>query len=156
MARVHGLQQVERFGSAHLADDDAVGTHTQAVLDEIAHGDLALAFEVRRARLQAHHVRLLQLQLGGILAGDDALVRLDIGGQAIEQGRLTGTRAAGNDDVAADATDDGEQGAPLGADGANLDELVESEPVFLELADGEARTVDGERRCDDVDAAAVG
>ena len=64
MAGIHGLQQVERLGSAHLADDDALGPHAQAVLDEIAHGDLALAFEVGRPGLEAHHMRLLQLQLG--------------------------------------------------------------------------------------------
>ena len=64
-------------GSAHLADDDALGAHAQAVLDEVAHGDLALAFEIGRARLQAHHMGLLQLQFGRVLAGDDALVVVD-------------------------------------------------------------------------------
>ena len=77
MARVHRLQQVERFRAADLADDDAFRTHTQAVLDEIAHRDLAFAFEVGRARFQTHHVRLLQLKFGRVLAGDDALVVVD-------------------------------------------------------------------------------
>ena len=31
VAGVHGLQQVERLGSADFADDDAFGPHTQAV-----------------------------------------------------------------------------------------------------------------------------
>ena len=35
--------------------------------------DRARAFDVRRARFQPHHVGLLQLQLGGVLDGDDAL-----------------------------------------------------------------------------------
>ncbi len=64
MAGVHGLQQVEGLGSAHLAHDDAVRTHAQAVLDEIAHGDFALPFEVGRTRLEPNHMRLLELQLG--------------------------------------------------------------------------------------------
>ena len=156
MAGIHGLQQIEGFGSAHLADDDAVGTHTQAVLDEIAHGDLALAFEVRRPRLKPDHMRLLQLQLGRVLAGDDALVVVDIAGHAVEQGRLARTGAAGNDDVAAHAADDGEQGAALGRDRAEFHELIERQPVALEFADGEGRTVEGERRGDHIDAAAVG
>ena len=80
MAGVHRLQQVEGLGSAHFADDDPLGAHTQAVLDQVAHGDLALAFEVGRAGFQAHHVRLLQLQFGGVLAGDDALVVVDEAG----------------------------------------------------------------------------
>jgi hypothetical protein len=87
--------------AADFADDDAFGAHTQAVLDEIAHGDLALAFEVGRARFEAHHMRLLQLQFGGVLAGDDALVGSMIGGQAVEQRRLARAGAAGDQDVAA-------------------------------------------------------
>ena len=63
MAGVHGLQQVERFGSADFADDDAFRAHTQAVAHQLAHGDLALALDVGRAGFQPHHVRLLQLQV---------------------------------------------------------------------------------------------
>ena len=59
---------------AALADDDAVGPHAQAVLHQIADGDRALAFQVGRAALQLHPVILRQLQLGGVLDGDDALV----------------------------------------------------------------------------------
>ncbi len=56
-------KQVEGLRSAHLADDDAFGTHTQTVAHEIAHGDLALAFKVRRPGFEAHHMGLLQLQV---------------------------------------------------------------------------------------------
>ena len=118
VARVHGLQQVERLRSAHLADDDALGPHAQAVLDEIAHGDLAFAFEVGRARLETHDVRLLQLQLGGVLAGDDALVVVDRAGQAIEQRRLARAGAAGDQHVAAHPADDLEHGLGLRRDRA--------------------------------------
>ena len=38
---VHGLQHVERLGAAALTDDDAVGPHTQGVLDQVADADLA-------------------------------------------------------------------------------------------------------------------
>jgi hypothetical protein len=81
VAGVHGLQQVERLGTAHLADDDPFRTHPQAVLHQIAHGDPAAAFEIGRPSLQAHHVRLLQLQFGGVFAGDHPLARVDEGGQ---------------------------------------------------------------------------
>ena len=156
MAGVHRLQQVEDLRSAHFADDDALGPHTQAVLDEVAHGDLALAFEVGRARFEAHDMRLLQLQFGRVLAGDDALVAVDIVGQAVEQRRLAGAGTAGDDDVAADAADDLQHLGAFGRDGAELDELVERQLVLLELADGQRGAVDGERRRDDVDARAVG
>ena len=63
MAGVHRLQQVERFGSAHFAHDDAFGTHTQTVAHQIAHGDLALAFEIGRAGFQPHDMGLLQAEV---------------------------------------------------------------------------------------------
>ena len=155
MAGVHRLQQVEHFGSAHLADDDALGPHAQAVLDEVAHGHLALAFKIGRARFEAHHMRLLQLQFGRVLAGDDALVAVDIVGQAVEQRRLAGTGAAGDDDVAAHAADDLQHLGAFLRDRAEPDELVEGQLVLLELADGERGAIDCERRRDHVDARAV-
>ena len=108
VAGVHGLKQVESLGATHLADDDPLGAHTQAVLDQIAHGDLAFALEVGRAGFKAHDVRLLQLQFGGILAGDDPLIFLDKAGETVEQCRLTRTGTAGYENVAADLADDAE------------------------------------------------
>ena len=70
---VHGLQHVERFGAAALADDDAVGAHAQGVADKVADADLAGAFDVGRPRLQPHDVRLIEQQLGRVFDGDDAL-----------------------------------------------------------------------------------
>ena len=121
MAGVHGLQQVESLRAAHLADDDALGPHAQAVAHQVAHGDLALALEVGRTGLQTHDVRLLQLQFGRVLAGDDALVRVDIVGQAVQQGRLAGTGAARDHDVAAHPADDLEDLRALRRDRAELD-----------------------------------
>ena len=155
MAGVHRLQQVERLGSADFADDDAFRPHAQAVLDQIAHGDLAFAFEVGRPGFQAHHVRLLQLQFGGVLAGDDALVVVDELGEAVEQRGLAGAGAAGDDGVDAAAADDLEDLGAFRRDRAELDQLLERELVLLELADGERRPVDRQRRHDDVDARAV-
>src|SRR5690606_17937133 len=86
----------------------------------------------------------------------DALVAIDIVGQAVEQRRLARAGAAGNDDVAAHAADDLQHVRALRRDRAETDELVERQLVFLELADGERGPVDGERRRDDVDAGTVG
>src|SRR6516225_6557842 len=153
---IHRLQEVERFRSAHLADDDAFGAHTQAVAHELAHGDLAFAFDVGRTGFQPNHMRLLQLQLGGVLAGDDALVVIDVVGQAVEQRGLAGASAAGNQDVATAASDDLQDLRAFRRDRAELDELLEGELVLLELADGERGTVDRQRRHDGVDAGAIG
>ena len=73
-----------RLGAADLAEDDAVGAHTQRVLHEVAHVDFADALEVGRARLQADHVRLLELQFGGVLDGDDALADVDQLGHRVQ------------------------------------------------------------------------
>ena len=77
VAGVHRLEHVERLAAADLADDDAVGPHTQEFRTRSRDRDLALAFDVGRARLEADDVRLLQLQFGGVLDRDDALVRRD-------------------------------------------------------------------------------
>ena len=115
--------------------------------------DLAAAFEVGRPGLQPHHVRLLQLQFGGVLAGDDPLVGVDEGGQAVEQRRLARAGAAGDEDVAAHAADDLEHSRACGRDRAEADQLVEGQLVLLELPDGQRRAVERQRRRDDVDAA---
>ena len=143
-------------GSAHLADDDPFRPHAQAVADQIAHRDLALALEVGRPRFQAHDVRLLQLQFGRVFAGDDALVVVDVARQAVEQRRLAGAGTAGDQRVDPAAADDLEDLGAFGRDRSEPDELFERQLVLLEFADGERRTVDRQRRHDGVDARAVG
>ena len=101
MAGVHRLQHVERFLAADLADDDAVGAHTQGVDQQLALPDGALAFDVRRPRLEAHHVLLVQLQFGRVLDRDDALALRDEAGQHVEERRLAGAGAAADQHVQA-------------------------------------------------------
>src|SRR3546814_5514528 len=52
MAGVHCGQQIKALRAADFAKDDTIRTHTQGVLDEVANGDLALPFKVRRTRFQ--------------------------------------------------------------------------------------------------------
>ena len=156
MAGIHRLEQVEGFGPSHLADDDPLGAHAQAVAHQIAHGDRAFALQIGRPRFEAHHMRLLQLQLRRVLAGDDALIRRDVAGQAVEQGGLARAGAAGDQDVAAAMADDRKQRLGLRRQRAESDELVERQPLAPEFADGERRAVEGEGRKDDIDAAAIG
>ena len=60
---------------------------------------LARALDVGRAGLQPDHVRLAQLELGRVLDGDDPLGGRDERGQDVEQRRLAGAGAAGDQDV---------------------------------------------------------
>ena len=101
VAGVHGLEHVEGLAGTALADDDAVGPHAQAVLDEVADGDLAATLDVGRAGLQREDVVLVELELLGVLDRDDALVGGDERRQHVERRRLTGTGTAGDDDVEA-------------------------------------------------------
>ncbi len=107
---VHRLEHVQGLGAADLTDDDAIGAHAQGVAHEIANGDLALAFDVGRARLEADHVLLAQLELDGILDRDDALVPGNEARQHVEQRRLAGAGAARDEDVHAALDSRGKHG----------------------------------------------
>ena len=99
MTGVHRLEHVERFLAADLADDDAVGTHTQRVDHQLPLADRALAFDVRRPRLEPGDVFLVELQFGRVLDRDDALTLGDEARQHVEQRRLAGAGAAADDGV---------------------------------------------------------
>src|SRR3546814_8890120 len=56
VARVHGLEHVEGLAATALPHHYAVGTHAEAVLHEVADGDLTGALDVRGARLHAQQL----------------------------------------------------------------------------------------------------
>ena len=156
VAGVHGLEHVERLGAADLAHDDAVGAHAQRVADELADADLALALDVRRARLERDDVALLELELGRVLDRHDALVAGTKPESAlssvvlpepvppeIRMLTLPRTQAARN------VAGGGRQRAERGQVGQRV-------RVARELPDRQRRAAQRERRDDRVDAAAVG
>ena len=71
MARVHGLQHIQRFGSAAFPHDDPVGTHTQSIDHQIPNGDPPLPFDVRRPGFQGNQILMGKFKFGGILHSDD-------------------------------------------------------------------------------------
>ena len=81
------------------------GRMRRAVAHQFALGDLPVPFDIRRAGLQAHHMGLLQLQLGRVLDGDDPLVVRNEAGQDIEHGGLAGAGTAGDEHVEPPAND---------------------------------------------------
>ena len=99
VARVHGLQHVQRFFAANLTDDDAVGAHTQGVDDQLALLNRAFALDVGGARFQAHDVVLVQLQFRRVFHGDDAFAVGNVGRENVEERGLTGAGAARNQNV---------------------------------------------------------
>src|SRR5262245_2429083 len=77
VARGHRLQHVEGFLAPNLADDDAIGPHSERVLYEFALTDLATPLDARRPGFEPADVRLLELQLGCVLDGDQTLLVRD-------------------------------------------------------------------------------
>ena len=87
--------------------------------------------------LEPDHVLLLELQLDRVLDGDDALSLGDERGQHVEQRRLAGAGAAGDDDVQPRLDAGLEQLGHLGDQGAEADQVVDLERVLGELPDGQ-------------------
>jgi hypothetical protein len=131
---VHRLQEIESFRTADLADDDPFGPHAQAVLDEIAHCNFAAALDVRRPCFEADHMRLLQLEFGHILAGNHALVHIDVIGHAVEKSCLSRARPAGNQDIALHPPDDFENLAAFRRDRAGTDQLIQGKSASGSIA----------------------
>src|SRR5205814_9723441 len=156
VARVHRLEHVQGLGAADLADDDPVGAHAQGVPYELADADLALALDVRRARLERDDVLLLQLQLGRVLDRDDALVAGDERRHRVQRRRLTGAGTAGDEDVQLALDARAEELRGTRGERPEVDQVVDRVRVARELPDRERRPGAGERRRDRVHAAPVG
>ena len=153
---VHGLEHVEGFFAADLTNDDAVRTHTQAVDQELALINGALAFDIGWTSFETHHVFLVELQFGGVFDGNDALAVGQIGREHVEKRGLSSAGTAGNQNVEARfnaALKELEHGRGESMVG---DEIVGRERVAAETPDGEAGAIDGERRNNGVNAGTVG
>ena len=59
------------------------------------------AWRLEAARKKADQMALVELQLGGILDGDDALLLGDERGEHVERGRLARARTAAEEDIEA-------------------------------------------------------
>ncbi len=93
---VEAGQHVEDLRASHLPDDQAIRAHAQGLADQRAQRDLAGSLDVGRARLQAHHMRMLGGQLSGVLHDHDPLASGDEAEQGTQHGRLAGAGAAGD------------------------------------------------------------
>ena len=98
---------------------------------------------------------LEQPQLGRVLDGHDPLGRRHVGGDGVQQCRLPGAGTAGDEDVQLPAHAVGQKLGRLLGERPQPDEVFERERIAGELADGERRSAERERRDDRVDAAAV-
>ena len=155
MTGVHGLQHVEGFFAAALAENDAVGPHTQRVLDQFALADFAFAFDIRRPRFHAADVRLLKLKFGSVFDGDQTLLFRNKGGKRIQHRGLAGAGAAGNDGGDARFHRCRQQIGHRRTQRADVDQLGQVERLLGEFTDRHQRSVDADRAHRHVDARTV-
>ena len=156
MPGVHRLQHVQHLVRAHLAQHDAVGAHTQGVAHQVAGADFAGALQVGRARFQAHHMPVLQAQLGGVLDGDDALGLGDPAREHVQHRGLAGAGAAHHDNAGARLHLLAQVVGQLLAHGPIAHQLLGGQRLRAELAHRQAGPVQRHRRDDRIDPAAVG
>ena len=100
VARVHGLQHVERLGAADLADDDAVGPHAQRVAHELADRRSSPSpsmFGGRDSRRITCRWCSWSSAASSIVTMRSASGIDD--GERVQERRLAGAGAAGDDDV---------------------------------------------------------
>ena len=156
VAGVHGLEHVQRLGPAALAHDDAVGPHAQGVAHQVPDGDGALALDIGRPRFEPHHMRLVEFQFRGVFDGDDAVGVGKVSAQHVEQARLSGSRAARNDDVLPEHHADARELGQRGCQRAEPDQVLVGEGDLGELADRQAGADQRQGVNDGVHAGAVG
>src|SRR5207245_6155934 len=120
---------------------DAIGTHTQGVDDELPLADRALAFNVRRSRLEARDVLLMKLELRRVFDRDDALALADEAGQHVEERRLAGASAAADERVEARADAVRQELEHRPRERAQRDEIVRLQPFGRKAANREQRAV---------------
>ena len=116
----------------------------------------ALAFDVGRASFQPDDVLLLQLKFGRVFDRDDAVVVRDEARERVEQRRLTGAGAAGDDDVQVGLHGAFEQHHHFGREALVVQQVFELERIGAESPNRDRRAVERQRRNDRVHAGAVG
>ena len=156
VARIHGLQHIEGFLSAYLADDYAVWTHSQRVYDQLPLLNGALAFDVGAPCFQSHDMLLMQLQFRRVLDRHNSLSIGNVGGQHVEQSGLAGSGAAGDDDIQPRLHAANQQVQHGLRQRAIEDQIVGSQSFMAKTPDRKAWAVQGQGRNNGIHTRAIG
>src|SRR5262249_4547655 len=127
----------------------------QRVADQVTARHGALAFDVRGAGFETNDVILLQLKFRRVFDRDDTFVGRNEAGERVEQRGFTATGAAGDEAIEPSLDTGFRPHRHFGCEGLEVEQVFEFERVRAESANGHRRAVEGERRDDGVDAAAV-
>ena len=156
VAGIHGLEHLVGLAAAHLADDDPVRAHSKRVDQQVPHAHLAGAFRAHGPRFEAHHVRLLELQLGRILDGHQTLAMRYLPRHRVHERGLSGAGAAADQDVEPRLHRDTEQLRHCRRHHPALSHIVETRAPHDEAPDRDGGAIERERRNNYVDAGPVG
>ncbi|MNJ33823.1 hypothetical protein D3C77_285130 [compost metagenome] len=156
VAGVHRRQHIQHFNAANLAKQDTVRAHPQGVADQFAGLDLTVPLGIGRAGFQAHHMGMVQLQLGHILDAHKTFMGRDQLTEDIQQRGLAGAGTAADQDVAALGHRQLKKRQDVHVDGAGGQQVGTLEHVLAEFTDRQARPVQRYRRDDRIDPATVG
>ncbi len=157
MAAVHGPEHGDGFRAANLANDDAVGVHTQGVVDQADQVHGPHAFDVGRAGLEGDDVGVAlarQPQLPVRLDGHGPLERVEEVRHAADEGRLPHPGGAGHHHLEAAPHRRAQEGVRLLVHHAQPGGVLPDDLQEGVAADGDAGVVSDEIH--GVEAAAVG
>ncbi len=122
--------------------------------EQTSHGDLTCAFGIWRPGFEPHNMAI-ETEFRGILDRDRAFRLVDLLGQDIEQRRLPGSGATGNQQVQSIRYRSPEQIGSILCDAADSYKGIEIVHRLAEAADCDNRTVDRRRRNHSMEPRAV-
>ncbi len=153
---VHGLEHVQGLRPTDLAHHDAVRPHPQGGLDQVPDGDGPRPIRPSVPGLQADQVvDAADLELRGVLDGDDSLIPGDEVGKSVEEGGLTASRAAADEDVIPGPDEQLQHLRRLRRNGTVGDELLYRHGLLGKTTDGDDGPVEGHGRHDHIDPGAI-
>ena len=156
MSRVQGLQQLADLGAAALADHHPVGPHAQALPHQVREVHAAGAVRIDVTGLQVHGVRVIGIELAGVLDDHDPLGGIGGRQHRPQQGRLAGPGAARDHERRARGDHGLGHAAPEGAQRAGALELGQAEAPGRRATQRDEGAAAGQGRQHGVQAGAVG
>ena len=153
---IHGLEHIEGFFAADLAHDNAVGTHAQAVDQQLPLLDSALPFNIGRPGFKAHNVFLRQAKFGGVFNRHDAFIAWNVLRKNVQKGGFAGAGAPGDENADPGFYRRAKHLHHFRRDALELNQLIGCQGACPEAANGHGRSVQRQGWNDGIHARAVG
>ena len=146
---VTGVQRREKltyFGPAAFPDHQAIRAHAQGLPHQLRQVDGAAVFHVVVAGLQPHHVRVLGIELGGILNEHQTFRRAALGQQRREHRGFSGSRGPADHEVGPGSHGRAQHVRHERVDGAAEHQVGQGQPLGCPESNGQQCAARGDRR----------